>query len=238
MMQPGDELGRIRTEYARRSSDAHLSDRYTAFDLANLFAIQSRERALIDLLCAEGRARLSNFRLLDLGCGTGGELRRFLGYGAGPTNLYGLDLLSERLAIAHQLSPHLGFVQGDAGHLPFADAMFDLVFQFTVFSSILDPVLKHRMASEMVRVLKADGLIVWYDFWLNPTNKQTRGIRPAEVRRLFAHCAIGFHRVTLAPPITRKLVRTSWLMCYLLEKMRVFNTHYLAAIRPLGVRRD
>ena len=53
------------------------------------------------------------------------------------------------------------------------------------------------MAEEMVRVLrKPDGLIVWYDFWLNPTNKQTRGIRPTEIKKLFAkELLTGFARL-------------------------------------------
>jgi hypothetical protein len=36
--------------------------------------------------------------------------------------------------------------------------------------------------------------------WLNPTNPQTRGIRPAEIRRLFPDCKYHFERITLTPP--------------------------------------
>ena len=44
-------------------------------------------------------------------------------------------------------------------------------------------------------------------FWLNPTNPQTRGVRPAEIRQLFPGCSFKFERITLAPPITRRLAR-------------------------------
>jgi hypothetical protein len=84
----------------------------------------------------------------------------------------------------------------------------------------------------MRRVLKPGGLLLWYDFWLNPLNRQTRGVRPSEIRALFPNCRYTFRRVTLAPPVTRWLAPHSWLSCYLLENLRVFNTHYLAIIQP------
>jgi hypothetical protein len=86
----------------------------------------------------------------------------------------------------------------------------------------------------MLRVLKSNGLILWYDCWLNPANPHVKGIRPAEVRALFPGCHFSFHRITLAPPITRRLVPLSWLACYILERLRILNTHHLVAIRPLG----
>jgi hypothetical protein len=82
----------------------------------------------------------------------------------------------------------------------------------------------------MVRVLRPGGLIIWYDFWFNPTNRQTQGIRPAEIRRLFPHCTHTFYRLTLAPPLARRLVPLSWTLALLLEKLRLFNSHYLVAI--------
>jgi hypothetical protein len=75
-------------------------------------------------------------------------------------------------------------------------------------------------------------MILTYDFWLNPTNPQTRGIRPAEIKQLFPNCSYEFHRITLAPPITRKLAPISWGLCLFLESLKIFNTHYLVAIRP------
>ncbi len=73
-----------------------------------------------------------------------------------------------------------------------------------------------------------------YDSWLNPTEPQTRGIRPAEIKQLFPNCRYEFHRITLAPPIARKLVPISWGLCLFLENLKIFNTHYLVAIRPFS----
>ncbi len=87
------------------------------------------------------------------------------------------------------------------------------------------------MWAEMQRVVKPAGLILSYDFWLNPTNSQTHGIRPAEIRALFPGCKIKFHRITLAPPIARRLVPISWQLCAFLEKLKLFNSHYLSVIQ-------
>jgi hypothetical protein len=64
-------------------------------------------------------------------------------------------------------------------------------------------------------------MILWYDFWLNPSNLQTKGFRPAEIKRLFPTCRFEFQRLTLAPPLARRLVPFSWLLAALLEKLLV-----------------
>ena len=103
-----------------------------------------------------------------------------------------------------------------------------------MFTSVLDEAVKANLAGEMLRVLRPGGMILWYDFWLNPTNPQTEGIKPSEIRRLFPGCDFEFRRITLAPPLARRLVPVSWVVAFLLEKLRVFNSHYLVAIRPLS----
>ena len=72
---------------------------------------------------------------------------------------------------------------------------------------------------------------MWYDFWLNPTNPQTKGIRPAEIRQLFPGCRCSFQRITLAPPLARRIIPLSWGLGLLLEGLKLFNSHYLAAIQ-------
>jgi hypothetical protein len=76
------------------------------------------------------------------------------------------------------------------------------------------------------------GGMLRYDFWLNPTNPQTRGLTPSEIKSLFPNCTYQFHKITLAPPIARKLVPLSWGLGLFLEGLKLFNSHYLAAIRP------
>jgi len=89
-----------------------------------------------------------------------GVLRDFIKYGATPENLYGIDLLSDRMETAKRLSPHLNFYLGSATELPFEDEFFDIVMQFTVFTSVLDTEMKQKIAKEMFRVLKLEGIII------------------------------------------------------------------------------
>ena len=228
-----NDLDRIRQEYISRDQRLASSDIYSPFNPSGLFLVQQRQQAILQLLRNADFYPLKNRSILEVGCGSGGVLLEYLSYGVAPERLHGTDLLQDRVVEAHARLPHLPLTCADGQHLPYPNETFDLVLQYTVFSSILDDDIKTKVAKEMLRVVrKTGGMIVWYDFWLNPTNPQTRGIRPPEIRQLFPDCWFEFHRVTLAPPITRKLIRFSWLSCYLLEKMRLLNTHYLVAIRP------
>ncbi|MBU1627041.1 hypothetical protein KKB18_06695 [bacterium] len=65
----------------------------------------------------------------------------------------------------------------------------------------------------------------------NPRNPDVRGVKKREIQHLFPNCTFDFRRITLAPPITRLLAPCSWLVCYLLEKLNVLNTHYLVGIK-------
>ena len=91
--------------------------------------------------------------------------------------------------------------------------------------------MKQQIASEMFRVVKGNGLILWYDFHVNnPWNPEVRGVKAREIRQLFPDCQVALRRITLAPPLLRLLAPYSWLACYALERLRVFNTHYLGVI--------
>ena len=197
---------------------------------AHLFLTQQRQRDTIALLKHAQSFPLTGKRILEIGCGMGNILQEYLAYS--PDSLHGADILENSIAAARHRHPHVPLTRSNASALPYLDNTFDVVLQYTVFSSILDDRDKARVAEEMCRVLRPDGLIIWYDFWINPTNPNTRGIRPDEIRRLFSGSMITARRVTLAPPLTRRLINVSWLFCALLEKMRIFNSHYLALITP------
>lgn len=232
-MTHSDDISRLRTEYADRARRLAHSDVYSVFNQANLFAVQSRQRAVLAVLHAHGFTDLSSLRILEMGCGAGGVLTEYLGFGASPRNLFGVDLLPLRLGHAHSRLPGSNFYNANGASLPFPPGSFDLVLQSTAISSILDPELRRAICSDMIRVLRPGGMVLSYDFWLNPVNKQTHGIRPAEIKHLFPHCRYEFHRITLAPPIARRLVPVSWGLSLLLESLKLLNTHYLVAIRPL-----
>ncbi len=92
--------------------------------------------------------------------------------------------------------------------------------------------MKRQIASEMLRVVKRDGLILWYDFHVNnPRNPDVRGIKKREIYQLFPGCRIELQRTTLVPPLVRLLAARSWLVCYRLGRIPWLCTHYLGVIQ-------
>jgi len=226
-----DDLARLRHEYLERERRLKGSDRYSLYNPAALFLFQERQRLTLRLLRKHGYDPLHGQRILELGCGKGEVLREYLGYGVHPEHLFGTDLLPDRVVEARKNLPFLPLTCSDGQNLPYPSGYFDLVLQYTVFSSILDYGIRAKIAKELLRVLKPEGAVIWYDFWTNPINPQTRGIQPKEIRDLFPECQMEFQRLTLAPPLTRRLVPISWILAELVSRMGIFNTHYLVVIR-------
>ena len=224
-----DEESRIKEVYSQR----HPGSVYSRFDPAHLFEMQERERYLLKLLAKSGCRALHKHKILEVGCGNGELLRDLIKWGARPENTFGIDLIPERILEARTLCPQgISIEAGNAAEINFPDKTFDLVFQSTVFTSVLDYQIKASIALEMLRVAKPDGIIFWYDFSVNnPLNKNVKGVRLREMRRLFQDCDIVLKRITLAPPIARLLAPYSWIVCYFLSKVPLLCTHYLAAIR-------
>lgn len=119
----------------------------------------------------------------------------------------------------------------NAAELPYRDRSFDIVLQSTVFTSLLDPGFQEQVAREMVRVLRRDGWILWYDFRVNnPWNPDVRGVAKRRVNELFPGMASVFYPVTLAPPLIRALVpRFTWL-ARLLNAFPCSRSHYWAVL--------
>jgi ubiquinone/menaquinone biosynthesis C-methylase UbiE len=223
------EEDRIRAAYAKRKHDL----RYSLFNPGHLFEVQERERRFLILLARHGFAPLNIKKILEIGCGTGYWLREFIRWGAQPENITGVDLLSDRVAEAKRLCPEAITVEcGSAAELVFPNETFDLVLQSTVFTSVLDREMKQHLAAEMLRVVKQEGLILWYDYHVhNSQNPDVRGVKRREIYRLFPGCWIELRRITLAPPITRLIAPYSWLVCYLLGRIPFLCTHYLGVIQ-------
>jgi ubiquinone/menaquinone biosynthesis C-methylase UbiE len=198
-----------------------------------MLSIQERERKVVGLLARHGYDSLEKARILEIGCGTGLWLQEFIRWGARPENIVGIDLLPERIAVAKQRCPAAVTLEcRNAATLSYPNAAFDLVLQSTVFTSILDPAMRQCIAAEMLRVLKPNGFVLWYDFHVNnPRNPDVCGVRKNEIRKLFPGCQIHLRRITLAPPIGRIVGRYSPLLYQLLSRTKILCTHYLGLIQ-------
>ncbi len=139
--------------------------------------------------------------------------------------------MPERIRNARIRIPQADLQTGTASELPWQDESFDLVSQFTVFTSILDVALRRAVAAEMLRVLKPGGAALWFDFRLsNPRNSQVRGVRAAEIRSLFPGCRITISPVLLAPPLARAVASWSWPLAEALQGLPFLCTHYVGLI--------
>ena len=238
------ERDRIRAAYAARRSRVARGEvdpfRYTGYTPGYLFAHQLVERRVVRILGDLGLRPLVGRRILDVGCGDGviGEsegihLNDLLKYGAEPANLHGIDLQPDVIARGRRLNLAVTLTVGSAEALPYPDGFFDIVAQSTVFSSILDIDMRRQVAAEMRRVVRSDGLILWYDFRVNnPWNRDIRRVSRREVEALFPDCHCRFWSSTLAHPLGRLVAPRSWLGAYLLERIPWLRTHALVAIRP------
>jgi SAM-dependent methyltransferase len=225
------EAARIRAEYRRRGHQKPAI-LYTFREPSTLFFRQGLSRACLKVLECEGIFPLWSCRIADIGCGSGTWLLEFLQWGADAKNLSGMDLDAERIAKARNKIPGADWRTGDARNLPWPDDSFDLVTQFTLFTSILNEPFRKSVAAEMLRVLKPGGRVLWYDFrFNNPGNDNVRGIGAREIRSLFPGCMVKLRSETLAPPIARCMVPISWILSLCLEQIPFLRTHYLATIR-------
>ena len=224
------ELERIRRVYAARSQSVP-AERYSRMNPGQLYALHEREAAMAAMLRVAGMRSLAGQRILDLGCGRGATLRQYIEYEADPARLCGIDLLPVLAQQAHWSGPGLQVVSGSASQLPFADASFELVSQFLLFTSVLSAAVKQQIAGEIDRVLVPGGRLLWYDFaFNNPRNPNVRGIRLAEVRGLFPGFRIASRKITLAPPLGRAIGRWGPAVYHLVSKVRPLCTHHLCLL--------
>jgi ubiquinone/menaquinone biosynthesis C-methylase UbiE len=224
-----EDADRIKSVYRRRRSMVDPA-RYSVSRPGNMLAIEERERILRAGLARRGMARLHDLDVVEIGCGTGAELERFVALGADVNRLHGIDLLEASAAIARSRVPDAIIVVGDATRLPYPDATFDVTYQATALSSMPSAAMRAAVAAEMRRVTRPGGVIISYDFVWNPTNPDTVGISRRELQRLFPTLPLEIHRVTLLPPLGRWLGDRSIRLTRLAASVPFLKSHRLAFI--------
>ena len=221
-----DETRAVAERYAHRAAPG----RYSMLQPDVWQTVQERQRAMLRLFIHHGLTDLSALRVLEVGCGAGGNLLELLRLGFAPEHLSGAELLPDRLAQARAVLPAAVTLHaGDASLLPIEAGSQHIVLQSTVFSSLLDDVFQQQLASAMWRWVAPGGGVLWYDFTVNnPRNRDVRGVPLARLRQLFPQAVITHRRVTLAPPLARPLCRVHPALYTLANALPLLRTHVLA----------
>ncbi len=226
-----NETEKVVKRYAARAA-LIKDDRYSMLNPAVWLSVQERQRVLLQLLAQHTQKPLSELRVLEVGCGSGGNLLELLRMGLSPTNLVGNELLQERSTAARLNLPEATRVlPGDALQLPFSQGSFDIVYQSTVFSSLLDANFQTQLAKKMWSWVSPGGAVLWYDFtYDNPRNPDVKGVTLARIRKLFPDGVIHSRRVTLAPPISRRVCKLHPALYTVLNAVPLLRTHVLCWI--------
>ncbi len=104
--------------------------------------------SFLERMIGDPKSKIQNSRILDVGCGTGGNLEMLAKFGVAE----GVDVSDDALEFCQ--SKGLKVHKGLAEKLPFADETFDVVTALDVIEHLDDDVAG---LSEMFRVLKTGG---------------------------------------------------------------------------------
>ena len=229
-----DEIVRVRRVYRGYAERGRGAREWAAGNPGNRAMVDERTRVLAGLLERSGRLPLGSRRVLDLGCGDGEALSALVGWGALPARLVGVDVRADAVAHAHARWPEIGLDVADATALPYRDGSFDLALCFTLFTSILDDAIARQVASEVRRVLRPSGALLWYDFRVgNPWNPHVRGMSRRSIRALFPGWPGSFRLITLLPPLARRLRSLTPALYPVLGTLPPLRTHWAGLLeRP------
>lgn len=223
------EIERIRRAYDRYAVEGRWDDS----NPGRQRMLEERNAALERLLRKAWSGPIESCRILEVGCGQGDVLGWLMSRGIPAQNMAGVDLLPDRIEAARASYPLIRFSAADATNLPFADASFDVVLLFTVFSSVLDSSIANRMASEVDRVLSQNGFVLWYDMrYPNPYNTDVRSFSAGAINRLFPNRRVELETITLLPPLAYRLGRRTVAAYDILMLFPFLRSHLVGVLYP------
>ena len=174
----------------------------------------------------------SDLKMAEIGCGSGTNLLDFLQMGFSPQNITGIEYLHDRVLAARLALPsEIVIIEGDATYAEVEKCSNDLIYISLVFSSLLDDSVQDALAAKVWEVLRPGGVIVWYDFVFdNPSNTSVRAVSLERVKALFPEGKFKSKRVTLAPPISRRVCQIHPALWGLFNLFPFLRTHKLIQI--------
>jgi ubiquinone/menaquinone biosynthesis C-methylase UbiE len=231
-METRVEIDRLKDVYHEYAVRGFGQSKWSVANRGNQAILGERLLKTREFLQKTGFLPLENRRILDVGCGTGELLNVFENWGARPDNLFGIDLIPDRIRAAQMNFPGFTFQLANAETLPFADRTFDLVSVFTVFTSILSRRMALNIGLEIDRILSSGGGVIWYDFRLdNPFNQHVRRITRKNVQRLFPGFKVSLETISLLPPLARRLGSLTNLLYPRLSSFPFLRSHYLGVLQ-------
>jgi SAM-dependent methyltransferase len=139
----------------------------------------------------------------------------------------GVDIRRSALATAREAAIGSTLIETDCLPIPFRDGSFDVIFQFTTFSSIPETDAKVRIAREILRVLATGGVFLWYDMrYPNPGNRFTRCETRATIGHYFPGTDFHLESMTLIPQIGRWIYPSRPRLGGLLGRLAGLHSHY------------
>ncbi len=212
----------INKQYGKRNSKAHLY-----VNSPYVTAVQAELKKNCVLLLQKYFKDFSNLTVLEIGAGNGSNANMFEAIGFQLKNISFNELLEERIKAIEANYPNNKLYKGDAIRIEIPEK-FDVVYQSTVFTSVLNTEDRINLANKMWHLLKPGGVILWYDFiYNNPKNSDVRKVNVQEVKQLFNKSTnSSILKLTLAPPIGRRVGKF-----YALFNVPFLRSHILAVFQ-------
>ncbi len=218
------EIDTIKQIYADRDSNIDLLKNHQG--LYPHYIVEEREKIYKSIINNHFYNK-NNLKLLEVGAGVGMNLSFFHSIGFEYPHIYANELSEDRFEKLKNSFPEVTCFSGDASEMEM-NQKFDVVFQSTVFSSILSNALRIKLAAKMFDLTNDNGIVLWYDFiYNNPKNKNVRKVTKSEIKTLFPNAKkYEFYKVTLAPPIGRRVGK--WYSFF--NRFKFLRTHVIAVI--------
>ena len=225
------EKDRIEYVYQEYLSNKKVLKKWSNKNIGNQISLEERHN-IVKGFFIKNNFDIKNNKIIDLGCAGGNFTGTLLDIGARKKNITGIDIRKNSIKNAVKSFPGICFKLMDARQLKFPKNSFDCIFIFTLFSSVLDSNDRKRIAIEAKRVLKSNGLIIYYDLrFYNPFNRNIIGLNKKEIFRIFPGMEIEYSKTTLIPPIARNLGIITSILYPVLTKISFLKSHFLCVIK-------